>query len=207
MRYIRVQRVCERCGDDFSIIPAVLKKLNGGKFCSRQCADKAKNRPVERFLARICKTDYCWIWTGPRNHRGYGSFSRRKGSIATHRFSWEIHRGPIPENLHVLHKCDNRPCCNPNHLFLGTHADNMRDMAEKGRSCKGDKNNSRLHPESLRQGSANNKAKISESDIVAIRTTYRSGLVTLKQLAIPLGITEFTVSQIIRRKTWKHVIP
>jgi len=79
----------------------------------------------------------CWIWIAALNNRGYGIIgrgARQDGPEPAHRISWELAYGPIPEGLHVLHKCDNPPCVNPHHLFLGTHGDNMRDSVIKGRA-------------------------------------------------------------------------
>ena len=79
----------------------------------------------------------CWIWIAALSNKGYGKIGRgmrQDGHEPAHRISWELNYGPIPEGLHVLHKCDNPPCVNPNHLFLGTHGDNMRDSVTKGRA-------------------------------------------------------------------------
>ena len=93
-------------------------------------------RPINtRFWEKVYKSA-CWNWTGSLNEKGYGLFriGGRKGKAEkAHRVSWEMFNGPIPENLHVLHLCDNRKCVNPEHLFLGTHQDNMKDMMTKGR--------------------------------------------------------------------------
>lgn len=90
-----------------------------------------------RFWMRVNKTaaNGCWEWRPAVRLGRYGIFRRDDGSNqGAHRYSYELHYGPIPQHLHVLHACDNPPCVNPQHLSLGTHADNMRDMAEKGRA-------------------------------------------------------------------------
>lgn len=96
----------------------------------------SKLEPEESFWARVQKTDKCWKWVGAKNHNGYGIVSKRSGNCLAHRVSWSLLNGDIPEGQHVLHKCDVRDCVNPDHLFLGTQADNMRDMVQKGRSAK-----------------------------------------------------------------------
>jgi len=93
----------------------------------------------QRFWAKVKKTSGCWLWVGAKQRRGYGylhngGHSKRK-PIRAHRYSWEIHNGPIPAGLWVLHKCDAPSCVNPAHLFLGTRSDNMKDAASKGRIC------------------------------------------------------------------------
>lgn len=90
---------------------------------------------IKRFWSSVDKDgeNGCWLWTRGRNEHGYGVLDRKSGSGLAHRYSWELANGPIPTGLQVLHRCDNPPCVNPEHLFLGTRLDNMADMTAKGR--------------------------------------------------------------------------
>lgn len=124
---------------------------------------------LKRFWSYVFKTEECWLWLGPRT-RGYGALavplgshgaSRRSNHIAAHRFSFLLHVGPIPDGLFILHRCDVKTCVNPTHLWPGTHADNMRDMAAKGRSgphqhpeslLRGENHWTHIHPERLPRG-------------------------------------------------------
>lgn len=97
---------------------------------------RGRDRAIFRFFSRTNKGSNrlgCWEWIGTITNEGYGVFGAEGGFSSAHRFSWKIHYGDIPDGLLVLHKCDNRRCVNPEHLFLGTQSDNMRDKIAKGR--------------------------------------------------------------------------
>lgn len=93
---------------------------------------------LERFWAKVNKTDYCWEWTGGKYPFGYGCFKFHNQKTGAHRFSWSIDNGVIPKGFSVLHKCDNPGCVNPVHLFLGTQQDNMTDRRNKWRHVYGE---------------------------------------------------------------------
>jgi hypothetical protein len=160
----------------------------------------------ERFWGKVDKSagpDGCWPWAEGRCGSGYGKFRYATKGYASHRLAYEIQHGPIPEGLCVLHRCDNPPCCNPAHLFAGTHADNMKDRNSKGRQARGDKVASRLYP-GIRKGTLNGRARLTESTVVLIRAEYANGA-TLVELAQQHGVSFSAVSRLVRRETWAHV--
>lgn len=130
-KYHRVQGNCQFCGR---------KKSHGHtKFCMNCRPERNKLRVESRFWSNVPKGDRssCWEWKGVRVGSmtiKYGQFNFPGGRTAAHRFSWYLAHGPIPNGLQVLHKCDNPPCVNPSHLFLGTQADNVHDCVAKGRA-------------------------------------------------------------------------
>ncbi len=166
------------------------------------------------FWNRVSKSEGCWTWTGLRTRAGYGhvSFAGRRWRYA-HRIAWELTNGPIPDGLLVCHRCDNPGCVRPEHLFLGTNADNMRDMAQKGRDAftrypelrpRGNRHWTRQHPERLRRGEQNNKARLTAEQVLALRNEYARG-VSQSALARKYGVRQASVWRIVHGYTWKHV--
>jgi hypothetical protein len=150
--------------------------------------------PVEdRFWGKVKKTEDCWIWTGCLNSKGYGNIrlgGRGGKSVFAHRLSYELHHGPIPDGLVVMHSCDNPACVNPNHLSVGTHKDNMRDMVRKGRG---------RHP--VLKGETNGRALLTEDKVRYIRASKASHAA----LARELGVTDLCILKVRKRQTWSHV--
>lgn len=146
----------------------------------------------EKLLAFILKDkNSCWIWSKGTSGNGYGVISiGHQKTKYTHRLSYEIYKGPIPEGMLVCHTCDVPRCCNPEHLFLGTQKDNMQDCSKKGRINI---------PSAV--GELNCKAKITEDDVRSIRIDTR----TRKEIAAHYGLSQVMVSYIRSRKNWKHV--
>lgn len=144
-----------------------------------------------RFFAKVVKTDSCWLWTGAKTGAGYGNFYIARRHKPAHVVSWAIEHG-WPK-LFVLHKCDVRNCVNPDHLFLGTAADNTRDMISKGRFVLSH------HA----KGSLSHNAKISEEDVRRIREAHAEGA-QQNSLANRYGISPASVRDIISRRTWRH---
>lgn len=154
----------------------------------------------ENFMKRVNVTDTCWLWTGSKKKSGYGKYSTKGGQVYTHRFSWECFNGKITNGLFVLHKCDVKLCVNPNHLFLGTNQDNMRDKVLKNRQSSGE--NSGM-------------AKLTKIQIDEIRRLYEPGKVgrgaqnefSVRGLSRKYGISPIQISRIIRHERWTKQKP
>lgn len=160
----------------------------------------------ERFWYRVIKTDTCWLWDGNPSRNGYGAISAGGycgRSLSAHRVSYELHFGYIPDGLCVLHKCDVKLCVNPDHLFLGTSDDNNKDMAAKGRSAKGDKNGSRLHPERRARGEKQGLSKLTWEEVKEIRKRHNEGE-KQKYIAVDYGVRPTTIWWIVNNKTWRE---
>jgi len=180
------QSRCWTCGKIFQADP-----WNAGKYCCRPCWWKARRQQTGvRFWAKVLKTDTCWLWTG-RKAGGYGrtGTQRTLGTASAHRVAWILTFGEIQDGLRVLHKCDNPPCVNPDHLFLGTDSDNMADKCKKQRQARGE-----------RQG----LSPFVESDIIEIRRLRATGL-SFPKIARMYGVPHQTIMRIVKRQVWKHV--
>lgn len=170
----------------------------------------------ERFWSKVgCGVSTaCWDWNASKRGKGYGSLrvgSRRDGtsrSESAHRLAWTFTHGPIPDGLCVLHRCDNPPCCNPDHLFLGTVRENNQDRNQKGRTARltGDNNPSRKKPECLVRGDQHRRpnATITPEAVRDIRTRYGAGE-TQSSIARDYSLHQVQVSRIVRGTRWGHV--
>lgn len=159
----------------------------------------------DRFqaLVAVSQPDHCWLWNGPRDKNGYGRISAagtKQPTLRAHRVAWELKNGAIPAGLLVLHRCDNPPCVNPAHLFLGTTADNNADMMKKGRHVSGPA----LDPSKMARGSAHGLAKLTEDAVRYIREAAEHGA-PATILCLRFGVSPDAVRRVITRKTWRHV--
>lgn len=182
-------RECNHCGKTYSRnVNYTDTQWSRSKFCSRRCAArKAVNATTLERLFSFIKIDQstkCWLWMGTSDAAGYGFFNNER----VHRFVFRTAVEEIPSGMSVLHRCDTKNCCNPFHLFLGTHQDNYDDMRMKGREKKA-------------FGSSVGTARLTEEDVRAIRADERSQ----DDIAREYQIAQTTVSAIKRGKNWKHV--
>jgi len=144
-----------------------------------------------RFWVKIVipeDNNQCWIWKAATNSKGYGVIGLQGKLKLAHRVSFEIANGEIPEGMLILHQCDNRLCCNPSHLFLGTHLDNMADMVAKGRQASGEKNA---------------RSKLTIEAVKEMRSLYLNGNYSFKKLGEEFGISSTSTRGIIRGDYWK----
>lgn len=159
-----------------------------------------KRRPaVDRFWTKVTQgePDACWEWQGARDSLGYGFFRVTPGETMrrSHRVAWELTNGPILSGLLVCHQCDNPPCCNPAHLFLGTNADNMADRNHKGRTTKG---------RVLHCGESSGRStKLTLAEVEAIVAAYAAGGISQESLGHLHGVSQTQIGRIIRGERWR----
>lgn len=148
----------------------------------------------DRFWRKVRKTDTCWVWEGTKRPHGYGSIQeggRDSRTISAHRYSYEIHKGRIPDGMFVMHSCDNPSCVNPDHLSIGTPSENTQDMIRKGRKRT-------VAP----LGDDNGKAKLNEDLVRYIRQNDGRSHASL---ARELGLSPNCIRGVRTRRTWSHV--
>lgn len=185
----RETRTCGNCGVLFETWVARRQEC-----CSYDCSMVLyRARATDRFWSKVDKNGPtvrpelgpCWVWVGTRYTNGYGQAAARgRAERIAHRVSWALTFGSVPDDLWVLHRCDNPPCVRPDHLYLGTGTDNAHDMWDRNR-----------HPRT---------ARLTESDVAQIRAAAARG-VSRQELAHRYGVQYMTITDVIWRRTWKHV--
>lgn len=180
-----IHRLCERCNAQF------VPRIPSARFCSKSCFYQTRReQPIDaNYWKHVQKTDGCWLWTAHVAPSGYGGFGVRGKHYRAHRFAYELAYGAFDQSLLVCHKCDNRLCVRPDHLFLGTQSDNLNDASRKGRIANGERNGN---------------SKLTEQQVQEILWRYSCGE-TLTAIASDYRVWPCTIHTIVNRKTWKHL--
>ena len=204
-KLILPDKICHNCGKVFNReITRLISVYRKMKFCSHKCCSNyysgekhSRYKSIKDKIEGNIKISEsgCWEWQGaPRNKNSndsYGSTNIGRKSFLAHRASYELYKGEIPPGILVCHTCDNQKCVNPEHLFLGTHADNSRDMAQKHRGVNGEKNKNSI---------------LTANKVMEIRFAEKMGNMRQKDIAGVFGVSVKTVAKIVNNKTWKHLL-
>lgn len=198
-------KICEHCGGAFlppyRVTAAYWARR---RYCSIPCRNKARRGqpqpwnigpriPLEeRFWAKVDERgpDECWEWQGTRLRQGYGVFmvsNTPRQLVRAHRTAYELVNGPIEAGRYICHHCDNPPCCNPRHLYMGTASDNARDRERRNRGGT-----------QSRRGQQNGNAKLSDEQVAELRARYVAGGVSQTQLAKEYGVIQPHISRLVR---------
>lgn len=182
-------RNCAHCGK----VLTKVQKLCCSRVCNATFRGRLNAMNVEdRLWPRLRKEENgCWTWLGAKDWDGYGSLEAM-GERRAHRIAWLLTKGEIPDGLWVLHKCDNPACCNPEHLWLGTAADNNADCKKKGRA----------HGP---RGETSGHARLTEEQVLEIRRRAELEVVTQRQLAKDFGVGYKAICKIVNRQRWCHI--
>lgn len=197
-----LKKSCDNCTKEFEYSDS---RRKNARFCSLSCLSKLTKKEQderrriewesetrEQYLAAlskkfnkfVVKKDGCWDWNATKNKQGYGSMLHRHKLMKSHRASYLIHKGEIPKGIFVLHSCDNSSCSNPEHLFLGTNTDNMRDMTKKGRNKP--------------------RATLTPDQVIEIRNLIGLG-VSNTRIAKQFGVSDVAIHYIKSNKSWKNI--
>jgi len=200
-----VSRTCESCGCEFRTRPDFARK-GISRYCSIGCLNKGRvNKPLgEVFWLKVDKSGSCWIWKGSKDAKGYGTLQHQGVRYQAHRAAYILACGELPDGLLVCNRCDNPPCVNPGHLFLGTHADNHADRNAKGRQASGDRNGARAHPERIPRGEDAKNSRLTPTIVADIRQRYKDGS-TIPAIGRQLGYPRSTIWSVVTRVSWKHI--
>lgn len=185
-------KVCQTCGNKYRRGKLHRPQWERSRFCSYACRKFPKRTPRDKLacfneLVMPEPMSGCWLWmgtVGPRH--GYGQIGIGGKLLAAHRLSYELHCGSVPVGLHILHKCDNRICVNPHHLYAGTPADNSADAVARKRLCCGPRNSAtKLTAEIVRE--------------------IRASSLTNTALAAKFGVSRPAIANVRARRAWSHV--
>lgn len=185
----KIPRECPSCGSRFEVFPSQIKR-GGGIYCSNKCRYKPQYDLETTFRNSFTKTERCWLWNGKTDQFGYGMLYYQNGDYAAHRLSYQFYKGEIPSDMVVRHTCDNPPCCNPDHLVLGTQVENVRDRVTRRRNgaWKG----------------AGPRTNLTEQQVSGIRQSYKQGE-RMIDISKRTGVSYASVEAICKRRNWKHI--